>query len=92
MGLALTLPRLPRRADPVGLAAASAAVLIALQVSDGYFSFSYMLWFVPLVLVALSCDSGTPAPALEHGRELDTDTFPYLLHRGTALRDRLAGA
>lgn len=57
VGLAIALPRLPRRQDLIGLAAASAAVLIALQVSDGYYSFSYLLWFVPLVLVALTCDS-----------------------------------
>jgi hypothetical protein len=56
VGLAIVLPRLPRRQDLVGLAAASAAVLIALEIGDGYFSFSYLLWFVPLVLVALTCD------------------------------------
>lgn len=58
VGLALTLPLLPRRQDLLGLAAASAAVLIGLQLSDGYFSFSYLLWFLPLVLVALTCDGG----------------------------------
>lgn len=83
VGLALALPRLPRRADLVGLASASATVLIALQITDGYFSFSYMLWFLPLVLVALSCDSGTPAAAaLEPERDLDTHTFSSALHRG----------
>ena len=56
LALAITLPRLPRRQDLLGLAAASAAVLIALQVCDGYYSFSYLLWFLPLVLVALVCD------------------------------------
>jgi hypothetical protein len=61
LGLALTLPRLPRRQDLIGLAAVSATVLIALQICDGYYSFSYLLWFVPLVLVALSCESGAPA-------------------------------
>ena len=85
VGLAVTLPRLPRRQDLIGLAAASAAVLIALQICDGYYSFNYLLWFVPLVLVALTCNGGAPAaPALEHGRDADTDTPPYVLHRGTA--------
>jgi hypothetical protein len=56
IGLALALPRLPRRQDLIGLAAASAAVLIALQLCDGYYSFSYVLWFVPLALVALTLD------------------------------------
>jgi hypothetical protein len=63
VGLALTLPRLPRRRDLIGLAAASAAVLIALQICDGYYSFSYLLWFVPLALVALTCDDGAPTAA-----------------------------
>jgi hypothetical protein len=61
VGLALALARLPRRRDMVGLAAASAAVLIALQACDGYYSFSYLLWFVPLVMVALSCDGPVDA-------------------------------
>jgi hypothetical protein len=46
----------PKRQDVVGLAGASAAVLLALQFLDGYFSLTYILWFVPLVLVALVLD------------------------------------
>lgn len=52
-GFALVLLRAPKRQDAVGLAGACAAVLIALQVCDGYYSFTYILWFAPLVLVAL---------------------------------------
>lgn len=52
-GFALALLRVPRRQDLVGLASASAAVLIALQLCDGYYSFTYILWFAPLVLLAL---------------------------------------
>ena len=52
-GFAVALFRLPKRQDVVGLAGASAAVLIALQLCDGYYSFTYILWFAPLVLVAL---------------------------------------
>lgn len=50
---AIVLLWAPRRQDVVGLAAASAAVLIALQACLSYYSFSYILWFAPLVLVAL---------------------------------------
>lgn len=50
--LALALPRLGPRRDTAGLAAASAALLIALVSLDGYFSFAYLCWFAPLVLVA----------------------------------------
>jgi hypothetical protein len=44
--------------DVVGLAGASAAVLSAVLICDGYFSFTYVLWLVPLVLVALVLDRG----------------------------------
>jgi hypothetical protein len=47
------LLRAPRRQDIIGLASASAAVLIALQICLSYYSFSYILWFAPLVLVTL---------------------------------------
>jgi hypothetical protein len=52
-GFALVLLWAPRRRDVIGLCAASAAVLIALQFCQGYYSFTYTLWFAPLVLVAL---------------------------------------
>jgi hypothetical protein len=42
---------MPRRQDLVGLASACAAVLIAVQLCDGYYSLTYILWFAPLVLV-----------------------------------------
>lgn len=68
VGFALALPRLPRRGDLIGLAAASATVLIALQITDGYYSFSYLLWFMPLVLVALTCENRETAPGRAVGR------------------------
>jgi hypothetical protein len=52
-GLAVALLWARKRQDVVGLAGASAALLIALQLCDGYYSFTYILWFAPLVLVAL---------------------------------------
>jgi F0F1-type ATP synthase assembly protein I len=59
---AVALAWWPKRQDTVGLAGASAAVLIALQVCDGYFSFTYILWFAPLVLVALIVGRDEHAP------------------------------
>ena len=50
--LALLLFRVPYRRDTIGLAATSAAVLIAIQVCLGYYSYSYILWFAPLILIA----------------------------------------
>ncbi|MBJ7520332.1 MAG: DUF2029 domain-containing protein [Solirubrobacteraceae bacterium] len=51
---------LPRRQDVVGLAALSAAVLIALQLGLGYWFFLYVVWWIPLVLVALLGRDGEP--------------------------------
>jgi hypothetical protein len=55
-GLAVALLWLAKREDVVGLAGASATVLIAVLMCDGYLSFTYILWFAPLVLVALLLD------------------------------------
>ncbi len=52
-GFAVVLLRAPRRQDAVGIAAAAAAVLIAVELCLGYYAFSYILWFAPLALVAV---------------------------------------
>ena len=59
--LALALALVPRRGDLVGLAALSAAVLIALQLGTTYWFFLYLAWFFPLVMVALLGRHGEPA-------------------------------
>lgn len=51
-GFALVLMRAPRRQDLAGLASACAAVLIAVELCQGYYSYTYILWFAPLTLVA----------------------------------------
>lgn len=53
LAVALLLPRARLRQDTVGLAAASAVILLLLQICLSYYSFSYILWFAPLVLVAV---------------------------------------
>ncbi len=53
VALALLLAVLPRRADLVGLAAACAAVLIALQLGLEHWFYLYIPWFFPLVMLAL---------------------------------------
>ena len=57
-GFAVALLWLPKRQDVIGLAGASAAVLLAVLACDGYYSFTYILWFAPLVLVALVLAGG----------------------------------
>jgi hypothetical protein len=53
LALALLLAVMPRRADLVGLAAACAAVLVALQLGIEHWFYLYLPWFFPLVMVAL---------------------------------------
>ena len=54
----------PRRRDVVGLAALCAAVLIALQLGVTYWFYLYIVWFFPLVMLALlGRDRREPAPA-----------------------------
>jgi len=61
--LAIALFRLEPRAGLPGIAAAGASVLIALVALDGYFSFTYLCWFAPLVLVACLLSAGPSGEA-----------------------------
>ncbi|MGD0454412.1 MAG: hypothetical protein ABSB69_12505 [Solirubrobacteraceae bacterium] len=64
VALALALAVIPRRPDPVGLAAACAAVILAEQLGIEHWFYLYIPWFFPLVIVALlgclSGEGGTP--------------------------------
>lgn len=51
--LALALALVPRRRDVVGLAACAAAVVIALQAGVTHWFYLYVVWFFPLLAVAL---------------------------------------
>ena len=51
--LAIALALLPRRVDLAGLAASCAAVMIAVEVGLEYWFYLYIVWFFPLVLLAL---------------------------------------
>jgi hypothetical protein len=53
VALALLLAVVPRRPDVVGLAAACAAVLVAIQLGLEHWFYLYIPWFFPLVMVAL---------------------------------------
>ena len=53
VGLAVIVAVLPRRRDVVTLAALGAAVLIAVQLGVTHWFYLYIVWFLPLVLVAL---------------------------------------
>jgi hypothetical protein len=53
VGLAVAVAIFPRRRDVVTLAALGAAVLIAVQLGVTHWFYLYIVWFLPLVLVAL---------------------------------------
>jgi hypothetical protein len=57
---ALVLAFVPRRRDLVGLAALSAASLIALQLGVTHWFYLYIPWFFPLVMLALLGRCGPP--------------------------------
>jgi hypothetical protein len=60
VALALALAFLPRRPDIVGLAAACAAVLIAIELGIEHWFYLYIPWFFGLVMLALL---GGPLPS-----------------------------
>ncbi len=60
--LAVAVAFLPRRRDVVVLAALGAAVLIALQLGISHWFYLYIVWFLPLVLVALLAPHAEPDP------------------------------
>jgi hypothetical protein len=51
--LAVVLALMPRRRDVVGLAALTAAILIALQLGVTHWFYLYIPWFFGLVMIAL---------------------------------------
>ncbi len=58
--LAVGLAFVPRRRDAVGLAALCAAILIALQLGVTHWFYLYIVWFFPLVMLALLSTAGPP--------------------------------
>ncbi len=61
VGLAIVVAFVPERRGMVEVAALGAAVIIALQLTANYWLYPYIVWFFPLVAVALF--AGHP----EHG-------------------------
>jgi uncharacterized membrane protein len=59
---ALAVAFVPRDRDEVTVAALGAAVLIALQLTVTHWFYLYLVWFLPLLLVALLARPGVRAP------------------------------
>ncbi len=65
-GLALAVALLPRRRDFGRLAALGASVMIAVELTAEHWFYLYIVWFLPLLLVALAWNPGTdrsPSPS-----------------------------
>jgi hypothetical protein len=62
VGLALLVAFVPRRRTVVQVAALAAAVLIALQLAVTHWFYLYVVWFAPLVLVAVLAPLRGPPP------------------------------
>jgi hypothetical protein len=63
--LAVAVAFLPRRRDVVGLAALSAAVLVALQLGITHWFYLYLVWLLGPVMIALLGDEEPVRPAVE---------------------------
>lgn len=57
VGLALGVAAFPRERSPAMVAALAAALLIAVQIVLEHWFYLYLVWFFPLLLVALTIDS-----------------------------------
>ncbi len=66
--LALAVAFVPRERDEVTVAALGAAVLIALQLTVTHWFYLYLVWFLPLLLVALLARHGVRAPGAAPAR------------------------
>jgi Glycosyltransferase family 87 len=72
--LAVGLAFVPRRRDVVGLAACMAAILIALQLGVTHWFYLYIVWFFPLVMLAVL--GRHPEPAMVTAREAAAARWP----------------
>ncbi|HEX5193662.1 MAG TPA: hypothetical protein VFW09_12735 [Solirubrobacteraceae bacterium] len=64
VALAVVVAVLPGRRDTMQVAAFGAAVLIALQLTVNYWLYPYIVWFFPLVMVALLASHPEPGQHL----------------------------
>jgi hypothetical protein len=82
IALALGVAFLPSRRTVIDVAALGAAVLIALQITLNYWLYPYIVWFYPLVIVALIASypdrHAQPAPAWPDPAA--TDVAPLRIH------------
>jgi hypothetical protein len=67
LALAVAVAFLPRRRDAVQVAALAAAVVIALQLGVTHWFYLYVVWFTPLILVAVMAPVREPVTEKQDG-------------------------
>jgi Glycosyltransferase family 87 len=67
LGLAALFFFVPARRSTVQLAALAACLLIAVQVTANHWFYPYVVWFAPLVLVAVFAQRRGPEPTIRRG-------------------------
>ena len=84
MALAIAVAFVPRRRGIVEVAALAGAVIIAVQLSANYWLYSYIVWFMPPVLLALfaSYPAGGPA-SVQTRHQLDVMWAPAPVPAGS---------
>lgn len=87
--LALVVAFLPRRRDVVVLAALGAAVTLAVQLAVDHWFYLYLVWSLPLLLVALLAPYGEPGagrstPSIESARPLEEARMSTALSQGSS--------
>jgi Glycosyltransferase family 87 len=65
LGLAVAFFFVPRRRSTLQVAALAAALLIAVQVTANHWFYPYVVWFAPLVLLAVFAQRRGPEPAIQ---------------------------
>jgi len=65
LGLAALFFFVPKRRSTAQVAALAAALLIAVQVTANHWFYPYVVWFAPLVLLAVFSQRRGPEPAIE---------------------------
>jgi hypothetical protein len=73
VGLALLVAFVPRRRTVPRIAALAAAILIALQITAEHWFYLYIVWFFPLLVVALAGDSGPAGRGVSSAHERDRE-------------------
>jgi hypothetical protein len=90
VAMAGLLALVPARRGPVEVAALAAAILIALQLTANYWLYPYILWFFPLVCVALF--AGHPARRLAPRRPGEERHGPPLAANQSPVTEPAASA